>query len=206
MSDINDKYILDFNQVYHLGNLAGKPSPRYSLEGHCLSVSLCPNEWRMIAQLGDLDCHILSKKNSQFLDAHAFTNIESNRTQILSWAERQGLITKNKLYQIEWYDEEYNQTRTMLLDSYDEAVIEADGYGVEIVPTTGWIANQMLIQHTNQIKIEPNLVEDMVLICFGEKMGLDGIWWTDFFYPHSLGAPRGGIYPNKLSRWTVRRI
>jgi hypothetical protein len=62
--------IKKISKVFHVGEMNIKNKSKFSLEGSGLSVSINPDEWRKIAQLGDRELYLLTNTNGVFVDGN----------------------------------------------------------------------------------------------------------------------------------------
>ncbi|MFK5950958.1 MAG: hypothetical protein QM500_19575 [Methylococcales bacterium] len=204
---MSDMPVVQLDTVFHIGKMEGANAhPGYSLEGHGLSISLHPEDWRSIARLGNIPCWELTKPGAEFLDALKFEDTPILMASMISWAVDEKLIVPTTLYKFEWYDDELEQMMHMLFDSYDKALEEA-GDEEDVVSGDGWIATPQLLDHTHFSKMEPVMVLSLALLVYAETvLYMDGVYWDEALDPARLSAPRGCIFPGRLDAWSKNKI
>ena len=223
--------VIRLAKVFHIGTLdpaqLGANSGQSSQEGHCLSVSLCPNAWSSIARLGG-QLHELRSDGGAFLDITAVLADDEAKSELVAWGVGQGYARLRKLWRSWRFDSEAEEWRYMLCKSRSEALEEARGYDDEGYPTAEDVPGPE--GHTG---IEPVTVpvgsaklrkltgyslrpdEDafdalavayaMVDVTARTGIELDGVWWRETFDPATLSAPRGGIFPGRVGLWSAVR-
>jgi hypothetical protein len=200
--------IKSFKQLYHIGALNQSLStPRaVSLEGHCLSVSEVPEAWRTIARLGAQPVWQLTKAGNKFLNVSKSS--KKLRSLINHWALQAGFAATAVGCQTEM-EGEYDTCFALSINE-EEAIStwgEANEDGVlshRSVPIL--VATQALIDYVRQ-PLELLLVPDMLLLAYADQvLGLDGVFWNETLDVYALSAPRAGIYPQKLSEWTINPV
>lgn len=201
-----------FKKLYHIGLMTGLQEGRRqrrstsSQEGHCLSVSECPDAWRQIAKIGGYPLWELAKPGNAFLHAHALKKAE--RKLIEAWALQQGFVQAGTLFQAWSTDEEGEPifglylTREEAVDELGEDADEASD--IKEVPAV--LPTEALSAYCQQ-KVDFLGVEDMIQLCYADKvLGLDGVFWNDRLDPYAYSAPRAGILPHKLAEWSVTEV
>ena len=194
-----------FDCLYHVGHLQSPPrSPRSSLEGHGLSVSLVPEVWRRIARLGDSPCYRLERAAGAFLDAWAVREDSTLRTTIETWACQEGFLVRAPVYTVEWFDDEWDQTFEISVLDPREAREEAEDRGGDVREIDGWLPTVALCEATLYPKQEPAMALDLAMLLYADReTDLDGVYWADDLVPDALSAPRGCIFPSRLGRWSI---
>lgn len=211
--------LFQLDRVYHIGTLdpadQGRNSGGSSLEGRCLSVSLCPKAWQQIARLGGYPLHEFRKEGGTFVDMHALER-NGSLADILDWARNEGLIRDAILWKSWTWDDEWECWRSQLFESRGEAVEEADPDGrydvdddipgpdgrpaVEEVSVP--VGNERLARITGARTRPDEDVTDFVLLAFAmERSGADGAWWDEDYDLVRLSAPRGAIFPSRVGEW-----
>jgi len=187
-----------FEVLYHVGTMdaAQKNAAFESLEGDGLSVSLHPEEWREIAELGGSPTWALTKVGNQFLDFHSLD--DGQRAQIRKWGIAEGWLEPAKLWEVSYYDDESEDRRLLVFDNEDEARSEYDDCDIEsepqLVEKDGAVATAKLSKRVAMKLIDPSLAEELAALVFAEDVvGLDGVWWEDDYDPGALSCPRGVI-------------
>lgn len=223
-----DLPVIRLDRVFHVGSMdpsrLGENSGTSSQEGACLSVSLCPNAWAGIARLGD-DLHVLETRDGLFLDAVALLADEAARRDLLAWAVEADLVEMRTLWRAWSFDEDAGDWRFVLCASRQGAIAEADVDGDDVAgmpAPEGHVAVEpvevpvgtFLLRDLTGFAVRPDedasdaVVAAFALVCAHEVAGrpFDGVWWTETFAPELLSAPRGGIFPDRVKQWSVRRM
>lgn len=198
--------IKKIHTVFHIGDMDIKNKSNASLEGSGLSVSINPNAWRSIAQLGNEDTHILTNTTGVFVDAHKLNKQQKNN--VISWGLENEYITQKETYKVCWYDDEMEDDVCMEFSTPDEAKKEAgdeeDGKIIKI-NKGGILPTKKLIHTTMQDIIQPSQTFDLLLTIFVEtNTNHDGVWWNDKLDVMIYSAPRGVIFNSKLKNWTSK--
>jgi hypothetical protein len=209
--------IVRLSAVYHIGTMvpAERGKRGESLEGHLLSVSLCPISWRAIARLGGEPLHQLSKEGgATFLDAHCASRDEVFRPLIAKWACAQGLLQHRTMWK-SWSTDEEGAWRYSLLPTAEAAEAETEEHdlggprGRGCVEPTGILAGTPTLAALVQIA-DLSCCDsfDYAAAIWAEQTqpGIDGLWWRDDYDPIILKAPRGGIFPGRLASFNAREI
>lgn len=173
------------------------------MEGAGLSVSLHPEEWREIARLGNEPLWILTKPRNKFLD---FFRLGKKGLQDLrGWGIQQKLAVSATIYQMCYWDDEYEEERCFEFSTREEAEYEAEDSEGEIREVPGRAMPTNLLNKVAGFKVEPTLVDDMLAVAYAESVGLDGVWWEETLDPTRLSAPRGVIVPSQIRTWKIQR-
>lgn len=200
--------VIRIAEVFHVGTLEGTPAPRSSLEGSALSVSCHPEEWRQIAQLGAAPTWRLTRPDGRFVDACAVG--DNQRRQIEDWAVEWGLATVAHLWEVTYWDDEFEEERAIWSASLAEAEEEADWYGGTITGPARQIEGTARLARRHNWpgeKVDAASAFDLALLTYAEdETGFDGVWWTETLDPDRLSAPRGGIVTRALPRWARELI
>jgi hypothetical protein len=223
--------VIRLSKVFHVGTLdpaqLGANSGGASLEGACLSVSLCPNAWSAIVKIGD-DLHELRKDEGLFLDISGLLEDDAAKAELIDWSVDQGYGRLRKLWRSWRYDGEADEWRFLLCRTPEEAMEEARTYDDEeypspadvpapdghrgIEPVTVPIGTAKLGRLTGHALRPDDDATDVLAIAFAmvrapEQTGieLDGVWWRERFDPAQLSAPRGGIFPARVEHWSANR-
>ena len=199
--------IKKISKVFHVGEMDIKNKSKFSLEGSGLSVSINPDEWRKIAQLGDRELYLLTNTNGVFVDGNKLNKQQKNN--VISWGLENDYISQKETYKVCWYDDEMEDDVCMEFPTYDEAKEEAgdeeDGKTIE-VNKSGVLPTSKLISSSMQGRIEPSQTFDLLLTIFVEKTtNYDGIWWNDKLDVMKYSAPRGVIFNSKLNNWKISK-
>jgi hypothetical protein len=189
------------HSLYHIGSLdaADKGSHGSSLEGAGLSVSMDPEAWEEIAELGGLAWWRLWRPGARFLE---ILSLDARQRRVIrAWALDQELITPVDVWKASRYDDEVEETYTLVLEDEEEAREEARGGRLRrgIAPAAtpgllsrmGWSARDRVV-----------FGWDGAVLAFSEDvLGVDGAWWDERLDPGALSAPRGVIFAARLSEW-----
>lgn len=207
--------MISLDRVFHVGTLdpraIGRNSGGSSLEGHCLSVSLCPHAWRYIAKLGGNPLHELKRDSGRFVDVHAVVE-GGHLPAVLAWAHAEGLVKDASLWKSWAYDDEAEEWRYQLLPNEDDAWEEAapDGTGPDggpaVLQVTVPVGTWKLESITGMSSRPDEDATDGVLLAFAMAQEADGAWWRENLEPEKLSAPRGAIFRERVSGWTAAKI
>ncbi|MGY3582291.1 hypothetical protein ACVIGB_000784 [Bradyrhizobium sp. USDA 4341] len=223
--------IIRLPKVFHVGTLdpanLGANSGGASLEGACLSVSLCPNAWSAIVKIGD-GLHELRNEGGTFLDISALLGDEASKAELIAWGKENGYARLRKLWRSWRYDGEADEWRFLLCRTAQEALEEARAYDDEAYPSPAdvpapdghkgiepeavSIGTAKLRRLTGHALRPDEDASDALAVAFAmvrvpEQTGieLDGVWWREAFDPALLSAPRGGIFPDRVKLWAAIR-
>lgn len=197
------------DHVFHVGTLdATHKGSQYktSQEGDGLSVSLHPDEWIEIAELGGLPTWELSAppEGGNFFDVHALSN--DQRNEMHEWATEEGYVTSEERFVVSWYDSEMDSMVEMVVDTKEEAESETE----ENEELDGSYRSEMRLVGTDKMwervpnaDRDPAFTEDYVARIYAEDIaGCDGCWWDDDLDPDNYSAPRGVVFPAYVHSWT----
>jgi|GEM_PF-1395185 len=218
------------DRVYHVGTLNSAHKGRshtQSLEGNCLSVSLCPAAWRAIAKLGGYPLYELSGSGGRFLDVYAALGDEALRREALNWARSQGLVEERQMWRSWRFDDEVGDWSALLSATQDEALFEALNWapsdnpddldapaGHEAVePALVIVGAAQMSARIGWTHSDDRDMSDMAVMLWAQEalpmrhgVALDGVWWRERYDPSCLSAPRGGIFPARISNWRRSRV
>src|SRR5271170_4901116 len=197
-----------FKKLWHVGSMDVNDKREGSLEGIGLSVSVNPEEWAQIAEIGG-DFWELTKPGNKFLNFHRLS--KPQRQQIMTWGIQNGYAEEiSNTWRFVYFDSEADEERYMEFTTQQEAQEQLDeqGEGGEVVPvhSRGIVGTARLGQRTKNSRgaSDIGMAFDLVVTVYAEdELDCDGVWWADTFVPASLSAPRGVIFPSKLSSWKV---
>jgi len=195
---------LRFDEVYHLGSLnSDQKGANFSTsyEGKCLSVSLCPVAWEMIAKLGGSVLHTLRYEGALYLDIRSIT--AATKRDMLVWAQEQGYAEISKKWRLREWDIEAEEWRWSDFDSADEARTELEYCEQGSIKT---VRLHTLTEDGARLSGGRYGDEAFDMICLlhlEEVMmpafeNIVGAWWRDHYAPELLSAPRGGILPSRV--------
>jgi len=218
--------LIELDHVYHVGTLNVCDRQRNygnSLEGDCLSVSLCPHAWQEIAKLGSYDLHRLSKQPGRFLDVITIKNNPEEFSQIAAWAISEGLVQRKTVFRAWSFDEETEDWSYLLAETKEAAISEInldddlnfdpDEPGPDgrllVEPFDILAGTQTLWTQVGATLGPADDASDLILIAFAKSKAadvlgfeIDGVWWNEEYAPERLSAPRGGIFPEALQSWS----
>lgn len=197
--------------VYHVGDLDGPQiASGSSLEGSALSVSVCPQAWSRIAEIGG-SIYKLQRTGGTFLDVHSVRG--GVRRAILAWAQRAGYLERVPLYYVDTTidddDDNSNPAYSIFSDAAEaaaEAEAEADDVGLQTSRPPrrriGWSATPLLRARLGFDREQlANSAQDAAVMAWAEDAGFDGTWWRETYLPQALSAPRGCIFQSRLPSW-----
>lgn len=217
------------DRVFHVGtmNPAKVGSNGASQEGHCLSVSPCPNSWTEIARLGGNKAHRLVREGGgAFLDAHAVLDDAGTLEAAVDWAVSEGLAERVELWK-SWRTDEDGEWSYMTHASRDAAFDEVnydDDYddpddvegpdgGPGIEPFDAVVGTPALAAATGVRHDPESDATDAVLMAWARSVaselvdgGLDGVWWRETHDPEALSAPRAAMFPERVGGWTHKAV
>lgn len=194
-------------KVFHVGTMKGRPKrPSMSLEGSGVSVSLVPNAWVQIAELGRSQLNVMTRKDGK---AGRFVDLTGNKTLALApMALEAGYIQRSKLWRYLSTDEEGEEVfsdfptqaeaERELEDTGDGRVEEVEGFVATPKLEKAWKKD-----FTGNI---PDPLSIGVLYALEESTNFDGAWWNEDLDPWRLSAPRGVIFRSRLPEWTSKKI
>lgn len=204
--------IFNIDTLYHIGTLDSERKSALSYEGHCLSVSLCPNAWQSIAKIGG-DCHQLTKPKASFLNATSLINNSSLEKRLLKFGKDHGYIELAEVYELSWYDDEFEDTMSFRVRTMEEALYETeDREDMEIAPKKDWVETQALLDKTAQKRsLSSADPRELLVVAYADHLAeqghpIDGIFMDHLYEPQSLSAPAFGILPSKLSDFSVEVV
>jgi hypothetical protein len=208
--------VIPLDQVYHIGTLTGRPSGGagggQSLEGHCLSVSLCPAGWQAIARLGGIPLYRLTTVGGRFLDVLVALDDPAVRGPALQHAQRAGWVRERVAWRSYSYDPEQEEWRYITCPTKTEARRNADPEGSPddggaTVRRTMILGATPALERLLDVRLGLIPAAEYALLAWAETVllpagaPLDGVWWCERYDPLALSAPRGGIFPGQVARW-----
>ena len=204
------------SRVYHVGSMEVASKSETSLEGSGLSVSLHPEEWRRIAQLGAEPVNALTKETGSFLDARRLT--KAQRAAVTAWGVARGYAEEKALYRYHYPEEDDDgddevwryMDFTTEAGRQEQADYDQDSLDEDEVPRTrletvkGYLPTAKLRAATMQAHIDASGVFDLLLTVYGEtQTDADGVWWNERLSVNALSAPRGVIFNSRLADWKI---
>lgn len=194
---------ISFDALWHVGTLdpADKGCNGESHEGRGLSVSTCPDSWIEIHRLGGLPVWELAREGNRFLDFHALT--PAQRAGVAAWCEREGFAVPGKAWEAAWRDAETEDVRWTLHDVRAEAEAQIEEESEASVTEVDVHRPTDLMQAFVGRKVDPVEMPDHMAAAYAALvLDIDGVWWEDEHDPERLSAPRGVIFPERLSAWS----
>lgn len=215
-----DVPLLLTDEVVHLGTLDHAQRGKHyasSQEHHALSVSHAPHAWKRIARLGGVPMHLLDRTGGCFIDALEVQRQPAWNEVLADWAMAQGLAKRTTRWRAWVCDTEiddWTYTTHTTETAAAEEVLDQEGDtnapgpdgrpSVEkVIDLIATPALALRLGLTKKTSIHH--VPDAVLMVWADENlpEVDGLWWTETYDPSRLSAPRGGIFPSRLNRWTV---
>lgn len=225
---MQDLPIIKVPRVFHIGTLnaddLGRNSGDSSLEGRCLSVSVCPNAWQQIAKLGGNPLWEMTRMGGgRFLDVHVVQSDQDLMAVIKTWAIDKGYIEDVERWKAWRYDDELESTITMICDDLDEALEEANlesedesteevGVSQVVVSKATPLLASVVAAKPEAFHAEGVSADDFAIMAWCMEEGvhqgldLDGIWWRERLDPDVYSAPRGAMFPDRLTAWNTTEI
>lgn len=190
--------------VAHVGEMDPPKKRHGSYEGSCLSVSVTPISWSRIARLGESG--FILRGRGHFVDALALN--KRQKAEIFSWAADEGLLVLGKVYRLRVLDPDTEEwTYTDFKDRAQAKREAEDLYEDEytIRPREVYFGTPKLAEIAGSRSdhfLDESLSFDFVLIEYASRnQELDGVWWDETHCPENLSAPRGGIFPERISEF-----
>jgi hypothetical protein len=193
-------------EAYHIGTLNPADKGKFSYEGHGLSISLDPERWSWIAELGGNPWWRLSRQGARFLD---FWEISDYRKKVITrWGIERGLCTRQICYGFDSYDDELEDTMRWSYDTKAQATEEAsEGYGMDegaVYRTTTLMATEALSCALGGLRTGADCFDHLLVLWVEANTDLDGVWWEDTDGP--MSCARGVIFPSKLISWQRKEL
>lgn len=208
--------LIAIDTVWHVGSLEPESrTARASLEGPCLSVSVDPEDWGMIARIAG-DTWTLERPGALWVDACNLSDLQE--AALMDWATGAGLALAAPLWRAWHFDDEADDWRYMAFTTRDSALYELDGDAAEEGPADDGTRLDCVQGHvlTDAAMAQLERWHDPMdalygaVILFAMSRPVDvapdlvGVWWSEEHDPLSLSCPRGGILPGRLAGFTVR--
>jgi hypothetical protein len=188
-----------------------------SQEGAGLSVSLDPEAWTKIAQLGGNPTYRLRHDGGRFLDFQSARSDKQEVAKVVSWAIEHEYIASTSVYRLWQYDSEeeheYYMEFTSLADLLGEVGGEPSGTlasarslareeGKRITQAKGWQVLPAALVRARHSRADSIFGLDFAFLFYTEdETDLDGVWWR-----YSEGPDRGCIFEGKLAYWHQEMI
>lgn len=216
--------IRTFKEIYHIGNMNIENKKEYSLEGQTLSVSMHPDEWGRIAQLGSDTCYAIShNKGLNLVDIYQF--MDKYKTEIIHWAIENELAEMKDTFSILLSDED-DSIMKMTFDNLEDALQELDD-GDEYVLSHSYKESVVLFENgepvvfveeqpvltqdciqKNRLQSSTNALDNLAVLYLEEhkSSNIHGVWWNDRLDVLRYSAPRGGIFLDILPELTMQKV
>ena len=201
---LGDTVIVELAEVQHVGTLETADRKDWSYEGNGLSISVNPDDWADIARLGG-DTWTLERTDGTPLRFASWTDLgETERVQLRAWAIDKGWLKEVAVFEMAYFDDEWDTTVTCQFHTLDEAEREADGMddAATITPVVSWRATSDFPDS----RVGDSDPSDVLMGAYvrAQRPDLDGVWWEETYDPDQLSCPRGVIVA-PLDRYTKRR-
>lgn len=211
-----DLPVIAIDTVWHVGSLDPESrTARASLEGPCLSVSIDPEDWGMIARIAG-DTWTLERPGALWVDACSLT--DDQEKELMTWAVDTGLAEKAQIWRAWHYDDEADDWGFMEFTSLDDALHELGDEAEEEGPAEGGgrldCVEGHLLTAAAMAMLErwhdrTDALYGAVILHAMSRSEIDapnlvGVWWSELHDPLSLSCPRGGILPGRLAEFSVR--
>ena len=193
------------SRLWHVGTTDPARKHGVSHEGHGLSVSLHPDEWRQIGRgkVGG-DTWEMSRPDGAFLDIHRMS--KAHVAAIDDWAISVGLARRSPIYSITRHDDDDVPYR-MDFSTRAEAEGEMDRDEEEVIKERAGVLATHSLATRMGMPVDPAFVRDFLAVAWTEdQTTLDGVWWQDRLDPAALSAPRGVILPRSVANWDARNL
>lgn len=205
--------VVQIDTVFHAGTLNPAHKRRWSLEGRCLSVSLCPHAWRAVARLGGAPLHQLHLAGAEYIDGYALLRRDGQLLQ--DWGVRNDLAMRATVYRAWRFDDESDEWGYMDCSTEEEARWEtcADaGPGgrpaVEAVSSVVGLPrlNEWMGRTPSAQSVSGDLVYFLAESLASQSSRLVGVVWREAYDPPNLSAPRGAIMPGSVARFATSQV
>lgn len=149
----------------------------------------------------------LTKNNNKFLNYHDLT--VEQKEDIKLWGAKEGYIKLCPIYTFTYEDDELEVDMCMYLTDREEAVAEADGYGIEeseVEELEGFVSTPKMDERA--MSYGRTIMDMQLLSTLYEEdvLQIDGVWWEDILDISRYSAPRGVIFDAKLKEWTIKKV
>ena len=115
---------------------------------------------------------------------------------------------------MEWFDDEMEETMSMLVASQEEAnaeleELEEQGGALTVVDPC-WVATAKLDeamgrQPSKQPQGDAQVLQDVATV-WAQEQGLDGVWWDDVLDVDRYSAPRGVVFQNVVPTLSFEKV
>lgn len=196
--------IISFDELFHTGTMTASLKKPGSHEGEGLSVTIraAVDTWKQLARASG-DTWKLVKRNNTFLNYHSLT--KQQRNDILEWAVKKGWVDINEQFIVSYFDDEMDSDMEAVYDTYDEAFLES-GKNKDMITSKKMPTSTNKTNTRVGYKVETVLLLDIIATFYAEDvLKMDGVWWNDKHDASRYTAPRGVIFPSKLSTWSYSK-
>lgn len=187
-----DAHVVEREETFHVGTLNAHHRKNDSYEGDGLSVSDHPDDWAKIARLGG-STFTVSRVDGRALRFVSWHDVpETERDVLREWGRSRGWMEQVSVFQMTYYDDEYERDMCMEFATLEEAEEEAGWRDdATIVTVSSWKATGLFPQE----RVDDSDPSDLLLGVYlaAERPDIDGVWWEDEYAPHLLSCPRAVI-------------
>lgn len=188
---------ISLENLTHIGSLDRADKGTTSYEGQGLSVSTEPDAWEEIGRFG-------GRPRWQFACSNRFLNHHGLDAELVAaiktWGIDRGYIECVEAWQVTYWDDEYEENRTFVLTSEEEAHEESEEIEGQVTPILTTIATTDFPDSTVEAG-DIDVLDVLTTVWVNEATDLDGVWWEDDLDPTLLSAPRGVIVPRAIDDW-----
>lgn len=203
--------VLEISKIHHVGTLAledrGKQFAQ-SHEGCCLSVSRHPESWRRIARLGDAPTWELTCPNGAFVEVRAALSNSPFAAALGQWGLERGLLSPRQAWKA-WFRDEEADTWCFTVHATEQEAREEIEESDEQYPEGEAVTALELLTGTPRLSARMSVdlsLQDALPFCLiawlDDETEFDGPYWDELHDPAVLSAPRAGILPSRLGRWS----
>jgi hypothetical protein len=217
LTPLEDLPFLRIDKVFHVGSLdpTDRKASRASLEGPCLSVSLHPEEWGMIARAAG-PTWSLEHAGALWLRASELT--DDQRLEIMEWSVEVGHARRATLWRAWFFDDEADDWHYSLHETEAEAwseILEDDDPEESPSESGALVEAQeaIVLTEAGMARLErwrsPLDGPDGALLLYAldvvgsAREDVMGVFWEELYDPASLSCPRGGVFPDRLMRFLI---
>lgn len=192
------------SSLWHIGDLQNNTQgQRQSFEGNLLSASACPNAWMGIARLGGGKYYSLEHETFLLNLTEALHDDQCQHLRLVveKWATEQRYIKQGTIYVVPYEDceaDEADSLREMHFCNEEEALAEADGYGVEVEARSTLLATQLLLKLHGLSDDSASSGLEFAMIEWArqnlQQSMVRGVYWDERLDELALSAPRAGLF------------
>lgn len=195
--------------VFHVGDLtSNRTRPYFSQEGAELSISHVPQKWRAITDHVSGTTYKLTNPDGEFYSITPTTNTTKAERQLCTAL---GFITMRDGYRVEFtthsgeqrYQLCYNKETAEQKREHNTDVTVSD-VRVPALAENGIAYCERAFERDTET-LAPTHVELFIPIWAAAQTTADGVYWEHPVNISKLSAPRGLIYQDLLTDWTISR-